>query len=306
MANQEQPPVTTSPFWALVRITRPWNVLMVVVAMLLIKQAWIAPILSAEVLSVNQLNFAFSALVMALLAAGGNVINDYFDIAEDVINKPRRALVGRVISRRKTMAWHIALSGLATGGSIWLSIRMGSPTPFIWCAAVGTLLGGYSPWFKRRFLRGNLIIALTVGQLPFWCLVGMIPVDQWHAFLWTPNGIGLASYAILSAYFTFVREVTKDLQDAEGDRLAHYDTLAVRWGNERTIRLLQVLHAVGWLALLITAAGAVIWLKSSWQIVLFLGPHLGSHVQLTRRQMASVSAWQKLTLAGGLLFLAVL
>ena len=279
---------------------------MVVVAMVLILKAWITPSVIVDFNATDKINFTIAAAVMGLLAAGGNVINDYFDIAEDAINKPRRALVGRVISRRKTMAFHYVLSGLASMGSVWLSWRVGSLLPLLWCAIIGILLYGYSPWFKRRFLRGNLIIALTVGQLPFWALLSIIPCGHWGQFLSTTPGMGLATYAILSAYLTFVREITKDVQDETGDRAAAYDTLAVRWGKERTTKLLHQLHIGGWALLLAAAWAALCVLPVQWEVGLFLFPFLGTHIQLSRGIIESVSAWQKLTLAGGLIFLAAL
>jgi len=294
----------SSDFWAYLRIIRPWNVLMVAIAMVLVFQSLIVPALPRAAESFEAFNFVLSVGVMCLLAAGGNAINDYFDVAEDSVNKPDRLIVGRLISRRKTMAFHYALSGLASLLSVWLSFRLSSPTPLVWCAVIGTLLSGYSPWFKRRFLRGNLIIALTVGQLPLWTLIGVLPLEDWPSVLGTLNGSGLLAYAALSAYLTFLREVTKDLQDIKGDRETGYDTLAVRWGERRTIFLLQILHWMGWALLGIASWGAFYWFDATWTPLLFLVPFMGAHLQLSRRLIHSVSAWQKLTLAGGLGFLA--
>ena len=294
----------SSDFWAYLRIIRPWNVLMVAIAMVLVFQSLIVPALPRAAESFEAFNFVLSVGVMCLLAAGGNAINDYFDVAEDSVNKPDRLIVGRLISRRKTMAFHYALSGLASLLSVWLSFRLSSPIPLVWCAVIGTLLSGYSPWFKRRFLRGNLIIALTVGQLPLWTLIGVLPLEDWPSVLGTLNGSGLLAYAALSAYLTFLREVTKDLQDIKGDRETGYDTLAVRWGERRTIFLLQILHWMGWALLGIASWGAFYWFDATWTPLLFLVPFMGAHLQLSRRLIHSVSAWQKLTLAGGLGFLA--
>ena len=92
MAKPHAPikPITSSPFWAMVRITRPWNVLMVGISMALIHMAWISPGLWQW----GTAQFLTSIAIMMVLAASGNVINDYFDVAEDAVNKPHRALVG--------------------------------------------------------------------------------------------------------------------------------------------------------------------------------------------------------------------
>ncbi len=295
--------VTESAIWAGVRLTRPWNVLMIVVAMYLISEALLSPRWEQpETLGV----FALGTLAMATLAAGANVINDYFDVAEDRVNRPDRALVGRVITRRQSMALNYALTGvsiLATCGVCWAA---GTLVPLAWIAVLGTLLWGYSPWFKRRFLRGNLVIAASVAQLPLWCVLLHAPNEIAASLQWlgSVHGGVLLAYVGLSGYVTLLREITKDWQDASGDGQAGYDTLPVRWGEKRTQYLLQVLHWIGWILM-----GAAWWASYQWMHrpvspLFFVLPYAAVHLQLTRGQIASVSAWQKLTLAGGLLYLA--
>ena len=170
MAKPHAPikPITNSPFWAMVRITRPWNVLMVGISMALIHMAWISP----GQLQWCTAQFLTSIAIMMVLAASGNVINDYFDVAEDSVNKPQRALVGRVLSRRSALIAHHVLVGTALSMAVAMSWRTKTTTPFLWATCIAGLLWCYSPLFKRRFLRGNLVVALIVGQLPFWCMIG--------------------------------------------------------------------------------------------------------------------------------------
>ena len=253
-------------------------------------------------------NFSFwiTASIMMLLAAGGNVINDYFDVQEDAINKPKRALVGRVISRRRALFFHHFLTGMAVVMSAIMSWDERSAWPFVWTLAVATLLWGYSPWFKRRFLRGNLVIALLVGQLPFWTSIGEIMDADSHPFFASHEGYTLIIYALLSAVLTFMREITKDLQDREGDARAGFDTLAVRWQQPRTWRLLDWLHCLFWVPLITTSFFAWHAFGSKGVLFCFLIPFAGAHIQLIRRRLTSISAWQKLTLSGGIVFLLFL
>lgn len=277
---------------------------MVAGAMWLLQLAWIAPVQSQ--FPGMHLNFWMATMIMCLLAAGGNVINDYFDISEDLINKPRKALVGRVITRRQAMKLHYGLSASALLISVFLSWHLMSPIPLIWTSCLGTLLWGYSPWFKRRFIRGNLAIALVIAQLPFWTLLSSQPLVEWSSYFAEPAGVGLLTYAALSAFITFLREVTKDLQDRAGDFEAGYDTLPVRWGADRSLKFLEVGHFIGWALLLGTAYLAWKVIGRGIESAFFLLPFAGAHIQLRRGLIQSVSAWQKLTLAGGLLFLAMM
>ena len=300
---KSQRTVTESAAWAGVRLTRPWNVLMIVAAMYLTTESLMSPPWERpETLGV----FALGTLAMATLAAGANVINDYFDVAEDRVNRPDRALVGRVITRRQTMLLNYALTGvsiLSTGGVCWAS---GTLLPLAWMAVLGTLLWGYSPWFKRRFLRGNIVITLSVAQLPLWCVLLNFPHDLTSAAQWLNSLQGgvLLTYVGLSGYVTLLREITKDWQDAAGDGAAGYDTLPVRWSEKRTNSLLQVLHWAGWLLMGLAWWASYRWLHRPVSPMFFVLPYAAVHLQLTRGQIASVSAWQKLTLAGGLVYLA--
>jgi 4-hydroxybenzoate polyprenyltransferase len=298
-ASDPKPPSST-PLWAFIRITRPWNVLIIGGSMWAIRCALVAP---NHVPALSDFSFWITMCIMMLLAAGGNVINDYFDVQEDAINKPKKALVGRVISRRKTLFFHHFLTGMAVVMSAVMSWDERSVWPFVWTVVMATLLWGYSPWFKRRFLRGNVVIALLVGQLPFWAVIGEIMDAHSHPFFSSNDGITLMIYAALSAALTFLREVTKDLQDREGDALTGFDTLAVRWGAQRTWRLLDWTHGLFWIPLIATSFFASYAFEVRWIVLCFLLPFAGTHIQLLRRRLISISAWQKLTLSGGIVFL---
>ncbi len=304
MANAKKhiDPITHSPFWASVRIMRPWNVLMVGISMALVRLAWIQPELS----QLLDLGFIIPATIMMLLAASGNVINDYFDIAEDALNKPHRALVGRVISRRTTLLLHHFMVGTGLSMAFAFSIDLKSPIPFLWAVLIAGLLWLYSPLFKRRFLRGNIVVALIVGQLPIWCTLGEFAHNPWHGFLTETSGQGLLAYAVLSMVITFLREVTKDLQDVAGDSASGYDTIPVRWGHGRTYKLLKTMHACTWPLMIAAGVLASFQFNLGSESLIFLLPFLGAHIQLLRGQIDSVSAWQKLTLGGGLGFLGFL
>lgn len=282
-------PVTTSPLLALIRLTRPWNVLMIGAAM------WV---FFVRFLDVPLADHGWAVLAMAAAAAAGNVINDYFDVREDRVNKPRRALVGRVVKRRIALATHHVLSGMAIFAAGYGAWQMQACWPLIYMVVLGGALAAYSPFFKRSFLRGNLLIAFAVGQLPIWAggVVGTEDERLWQV---------LMGYAALSFWLTLVREITKDLQDAEGDARWGYDTLAVRWERIRTVQLLHGLLALGALGL---GTAATWWwgqigVPASWCMA-FLLPYFAGWVTLRNGDVTRLSAWLKLSLAGGLVALA--
>ena len=137
------------------------NLLVIALSMYLVRYCIIKPILFFEelTLSLNNIDFLFLVLSVVMIAAAGYVINDYFDIRVDRINKPGKVIVGKKISRRKAMILHpiLSFSGFIAGsyvawkaGNLWLI--------FIFIFAI-LLLWFYTTKFQRRYLSGNVIIA---------------------------------------------------------------------------------------------------------------------------------------------------
>src|SRR5580765_294478 len=113
--------------------------------------------------SIDGLNFILLVVSSVLIAAAGYIINDYFDINIDQINKPTANVVDKIVSRRWAMAWHFVLSGVGILLSAWVSWRTG-----FWYILLGNfmcvlLLFGYSVSLKRKLLFGNILISLLTA-----------------------------------------------------------------------------------------------------------------------------------------------
>lgn len=136
----------------------------------------------------------------ALATAGGNAINDYFDIEMDMINRPRRPLPSGALSRDAALSFAI----LAFGAALALAILVN------WtCAAIAALnvalLSVYNKWLKRTGLSGNICVAYLAGSV---FLFGGAAAGNVRF-----SGI-LAAMALLS---NFGREIVKDMEDIKGD-----------------------------------------------------------------------------------------
>ena len=97
---------------------------------------------------------------IVLIAAGGYVINDYFDVKIDRINRPDEVVVTRSVSKPAAMRLSIALSGTGIACGIAAAVLLRSLTLGILFVIIPGLLWFYSSSYKRLFLIGNLIIAL--------------------------------------------------------------------------------------------------------------------------------------------------
>ncbi len=153
-----------------------------------------------------------------LIAAAGYIINDYYDIKIDYVNKPDRVVVGKLIRRRIVLAshWTLNLLGIATG--LYLSIYIG-----IVNFVAGFLLWLYSNQLKRLPFIGNFVIALLTAS-PLLVI----------AIYYRQNVHLLMNYAIFAFSINLIREIIKDMEDLRGDMRFGSKTLPIVWGLRKT------------------------------------------------------------------------
>jgi len=169
--------------------------------------------------------FGVLSFITVILAAGSYVINDYYDIKADNINKPDRIIAGRLWSLSKVKWVYFVLTGLGLILSIWLSLKLNLlEYLFIYpLAVIG--LWFYSYRMKCMAVIGNIWVA---GFCAF--VVGIVALpdiilDNRHQvkeLLWY-----YMAFAFLSTWY---REVVKDIEDVEGDKRVNCETVVVRFG----------------------------------------------------------------------------
>ncbi|SDK75588.1 4-hydroxybenzoate polyprenyltransferase [Catalinimonas alkaloidigena] len=162
-----------------------------------------------------------------MIAAAGYIINDYYDVKIDVINKPQRVVIDRLLKRRVAMGAHLVLStlGIVIGTALHWKVGL------INIGAAG-LLWLYSSFLKRLPLLGNLTIALLTSST---LAVLAVYYRQNEAMLFT--------FAIYAFFMTLVREIVKDLEDMRGDASHGCKTLPILWGVSKTKKLIYGLIA---------------------------------------------------------------
>lgn len=179
--------------------------------------------------------FWLLSLASVLIAAAGYIINDYFDLNIDQVNKPDKLLVDRVIKRRWTIVWHWLFSFAGIALSFYISWKVRHDL-IIGIANAGCvlLLLLYSTSFKKRLLIGNVIISLLTA----WVIMVLF-VAEWRIFTRiVPNFdevmLRLFKLSVVYAGFAFIislmREVVKDIEDMEGDARYGCKTMPIVWG----------------------------------------------------------------------------
>ena len=226
------------------------NLLIVALTMILMRYAVIEPVISKINVVLNGGNgeaiplvlkfpwYDFLILVIATLfiTAGGYVINDYFDIKTDLINKGE-VIVGTKIPRRQAMKWHNFLNIAGVAAGFYISWKAGYFWMGILFLIVSGLLYFYSASYKRQFLIGNLVVALLTAMVPMlvvfyeWpalyrynALNTVVPPQLDLVFYWVG---GFALFAFLT---TLTREIIKDIEDFEGDMAYGRNTVPVVTG----------------------------------------------------------------------------
>jgi len=158
--------------------------------------------------------FGLLSLSTVLIAAAGYIINDYYDIKIDAINKPDRLVVGTTIRRRPAMFVHLIFSAAGIVLGFLLSIKIG----LINTGAV-LLLWGYSARLKKLPLVGNIVVALLSATM---LLVVAVYAN-------TLNRITLG-YALFAFLISLIREIIKDIEDLKGDASFDCRTLPIVLG----------------------------------------------------------------------------
>lgn len=207
--------------------------------LLYVMEKWVAvPVLGewGEVMSSGQLILLIIAVVG--IAAGGYVINDYFDVKIDRINRPERLIVTNTVTKTQAM-WLFRITtgvGIAAGiGLAWICRSLNLSMLFV---IIPGMLWFYSSSYKRQFMIGNLIIALVAAMVPLVVAIVNVKLLEYqygdvlsYTTLTYDLYSWLGGFALFAFLGTLAREMVKDLQDQEGDRELECHTVPIIVGE---------------------------------------------------------------------------
>ena len=227
----------------ILRLVR-WSNLLFLAALVWLMEKWVAVPLLNKAAFGEQLPWwmvLLTGMAIVLIAAGGYVINDYFDVKIDRINRPDELIVTRSVSKPAAMRLSVILSGVGVVCGVVVAGLLRSLTLGILFVAVPGLLWFYSSSYKRLFMVGNLTIALLAGLTPL--MVGMTNVAMLELryetilpYTTLPHDLyaWLGGFALFAFLLTWIREIVKDLQDQMGDRELECHSMPVVWGETWT------------------------------------------------------------------------
>ena len=221
-----------------------WSNLLFLAALVWVMEKWVAtPILVKAAFGEQLPGYLLLLIILAtvLIAAGGYVINDYFDVKIDRINRPDEVIVTRSISKPAAMRLSMILSGIGIACGIAVAVVLKSLTIGILFVLIPGLLWFYSSSYKRLFMIGNLIIALLAGVTPIVVAMTNVAVLQLRYETILPYTTlvhdiyaWLGGFALFAFLLTWIREIIKDMQDQMGDRELECHSMPVVWGEKWT------------------------------------------------------------------------
>lgn len=218
-----------------------WSNLFFLGALIYVMEKWVVVPILDDVAFGEQLPWYILLLIAAatiLIAAGGYVINDYFDIKIDRINRPDQLIVTQYISKENAMRLSIGLSAVGMVCGLVAAWLLRSSTIAILFAIIPGLLWFYSSSYKRLLIIGNVTIALLSALSPMMVAIANVAQLQLKYSTILPYTTlehdiyaWVGGFSLFAFLLTWIREIVKDLQDQMGDRELECHSMPIVWGN---------------------------------------------------------------------------
>ncbi|MEM6722305.1 MAG: geranylgeranylglycerol-phosphate geranylgeranyltransferase [Bacteroidota bacterium] len=220
------------------------NLVMMALTQFLIYKYWIVPY---DTCYMQFDLFIYVILSTVCIAAGGNIINDIFDVQTDRINKPHKLFIGTFISKKLAYVFYAAFTifGIGLGTHVGFEIERGGIL-FLF-TGISVLLFLYSSHLKGIPVIGNIVvsgvIASSIFILPVFYNERLCGRDDIRLF----NQISLVAISIFTVFaflINLMREMVKDIEDINGDYNANIMTLPILLGRNRVNKIVAVLAGI--------------------------------------------------------------
>jgi len=232
---------------SLFRLSRPQNILIIILTMIGVAFS----LIWNKNIHFNCIDFSLLLISTTLIAAAGNIINDYFDVRADRINKPHKLIISKHVKRR----WAIILHWSFNFGALLISIYLSSKYQTFWYVFINLLainaLWFYSVYFKKKIFLGNLIIALLTGFIPLLALSFFVVSRESGLFQhvnghWyeNPNFHIIYLLSLFATMQNLAREICKDIEDIPGDKKIHVKSIPMKYGLKTTKIIIGIILIV--------------------------------------------------------------
>ena len=238
-----------------IRLSRPKNILIISATMIGVALF----VHSNEAMTIDPLNFSLLVLSTCLIAAAGNMINDYFDITADEINKPHKLIISKHLKKSSALILYWSFNAVALIIAIYLDWIHHSFLFLITHVLVIIALWYYSYKLKKTLYTGTLLIALLTGLIPLLAITFILLQNEKSLLSFiqslpfeVPDYLHLI---YLFAFFAFMqnlaREICKDVNDVPGDIKIKVNSIPIKYGLQRTKIVVATIIFIQFLCLII-------------------------------------------------------
>lgn len=213
------------------------NLLMIALAQVLVKYALLEPFGVDTALS--EFQFAMLVLSTVCLAAAGNVINDIYDVETDRVNRPDKLIIDKTISEKTAYNLFFIFNIVGVGLGFYVANTIGKDVFFGIFVLVSATLYMYATYLKPMLLVGNVVVSVLVGfSLLIVGLFDLLPaITKFNQSTQFTMFKIVFDYAVFAFIINFLREIIKDIEDADGDHKAGMNTLPIALGRDRATKI---------------------------------------------------------------------
>ncbi|MET7029657.1 geranylgeranylglycerol-phosphate geranylgeranyltransferase [Sediminicola luteus] len=201
-------------FLSLVSVVRGYNILMIVLAQYLASIYILAPDLPLRRV-VFDINLFVLVTASALVIAGGYIINNFYDAEKDLINKPRKTMLDRLVSQRTKLTTYFVLNFLSVFLASYVSFKA-----VVFFSAYIFGIWFYSHKLKKVAFVGNIVSAI-LAITPFFIV--FVHYKNFEAQIFV--------HAVFLFLLILAREMIKDMENMAGDLAQNYKTIPILYGE---------------------------------------------------------------------------
>ena len=211
-------------FISIFSVIRLYNILIIIIA-----QYFTSIFIISIDNSISSILFDFQLFLLILSSsiaiASGYIINNFYDYEKDLINKPVKSKIDKVVRKRTKLSLYIILNFLCIYTSSLVSWKS-----VIFFSIYIFMIWFYSHKLKRILFIGNIVSSL-LSVIPF--LIILIYYKNFEFIIFM--------YAIFLFLVVYMREIIKDLENIKGDFTLNYRTIPVVYGEQLSKYLLMVI-----------------------------------------------------------------
>jgi len=219
---------------SLFSVVRGYNIPVIVLAQYLSAVFILAPENTRALDVILDGNLFILVLVSSFCIASGYIINNFYDAQKDLINRPNKSMLDRLVSQKTKLYVYFGLNFLAVFLAYFVSWRVS-----IFYSVYIFLIWFYSHKLKKYAIVGNLTASL-LAIFPFFGILLYFFKGQYYEYDWQKIGIifGHASFLFL---LILIREMVKDLENMKGDFVSDYKTVPVVYGESVSKKVITAL-----------------------------------------------------------------